>query len=126
MTCGDLRLTKIEVLGNCKISKPFTFVCQLTNTSTRSMELDLRFNIKRNEHNYAGSSEQNLGIVEAEKSKQFKLTIFPSRLGIINVNNLQLVDNFSKKIYEFNDLLQLLVYNSTENISTPLFKFQDH
>ncbi|CAG9811110.1 unnamed protein product [Chironomus riparius] len=107
---GDLRLSIIEANSISEISKPFIFNCRITNTSTRSMELNLNFNIKQKHCNlYTGSSEQNLGLIEPDKFKDFRLTIFPIRLGIVSVGDLQISDVFMKRIYEFEDILQVFV-----------------
>lgn len=107
---GDLRLSILEASSITEISKPFIFLCRVTNTSTRSMELTLNFNTKRKHGNfYTGTSEQNLGLVEPEKFKDFKLSIFPTRLGIVSVSDLQLNDVFMKRSYEFEDILQIFV-----------------
>lgn len=109
---GDLRLSISEAQSITEISKPFIFTCRVINTSTRSMELTLNFNTKRKHGNaYTGSSEQSLGLIEPEKFKDFKLTIFPTRLGIISVSDLQLNDVFMKRSYEFEDILQIFVVN---------------
>lgn len=109
---GDLRLSILEASSLTEISKPFIFVCRVTNTSTRSMELTLNFNTKRKHGNaYTGSSEQNLGLIEPERYKDFKLTIFPTKLGLISVNDLQLNDVFMKRSYEFEDILEIFVMN---------------
>lgn len=109
---GDLRLSILEACSITEISKPFIFVCRVMNTSTRSMELTLSFNTKRKHGNaYTGCSEQNLGLLEPEKFKDFKLTIFPTRLGIISVSDLQLNDVFMKRSYEFEDIVQIFVVN---------------
>jgi len=60
---------------------------------------------------YTGSSEQSLGTIDPEKFKEFTLTIFPSRLGIMSISDLQLSDLFMKRSYEFDDLLQVFVVN---------------
>ena len=74
------------------------------------MELNLNFNVKpRRENAYTGSSEQSLGMIEPEKFKEFTLTIFPTRMGITNISNLQLSDVFMKRSYEFEDILQVFV-----------------
>jgi trafficking protein particle complex subunit 13 len=109
---GDLRLTILEASAITEISKPFIFQCRVNNTSTRSMELTLDFNTKRKNGNaYTGSSEQNLGLLEPEKFKDFQLTIFPTRLGIISINDLQLTDLFMKRSYGFEDILQVFCVN---------------
>jgi len=109
---GDLRMTVLEAESMCQIATPFIFKCRVTNTSTRSMELNLNFNLKpQRGHAFTGSSEQNLGMIEPEKFKDFTLTIFPTRLGIINISDLQLTDVFMKRSYEFEDILQVFVVN---------------
>lgn len=76
------------------------------------MELNLNFNVKPQRGSaYTGSSEQILGAIEPEKFKDFKLTVFPTRLGITNISNLQLTDLFMKRSYEFEDILQVFVVN---------------
>jgi trafficking protein particle complex subunit 13 len=94
----------------CKIATPFIVRCRVTNTSVRSMELNLNFNTKpRRGQAYTGSSEQSLGIIEPEKCKEFTVTIFPARLGIINISDFQLTDVYMKRSYEFEDILQAFV-----------------
>ncbi|CRK89262.1 CLUMA_CG003021, isoform A [Clunio marinus] len=107
---GDLRLTVIEAESMCTIATPFVFKCRVTNTSNRSMELNLNFNMKsRRGHAYTGSSEQSLGMIEPERTKEFTLTIFPTRLGIISISDLQLTDVYMKRSYEFEDILQVFI-----------------
>lgn len=74
------------------------------------MEINLNFNMKpRRGHDYTGSSEQILGVIEPEKFKEFTLTIFPTRMGITTISDLQLTDVFMKRSYEFEDILQVFV-----------------
>jgi hypothetical protein len=114
---GDLRLSILEASSMSEIAKPFTFSCRVSNTSTRSMEINLNFNTKKRQGLfYTGSSEQNLGLIEPEKAKEFKLTIFPTRLGIISVGDLQLNDVFMKRVYEFDDILQVFVVEDFDEV----------
>lgn len=120
---GDLRLSILEAQSISEIAKPYYFLCRVTNTSTRSMELTLNFNTKKKHDNaYTGTSEQTLGLLEPEKFKDFKLTIFPTRLGIVSVNDLQLNDVFMKRSYEFEDILQIFVVNDL-NEAFEMYKF---
>lgn len=50
-----------------------------------------------------------LGKIESEKSKDFKLTVCPVRLGLITIAQLQLTDVFLKRTYEFDDFVQVFV-----------------
>jgi hypothetical protein len=65
----------------------------------------------RRGHDYTGSSEQVLGLIEPEKFKEFTLTIFPTRMGIITISDLSLTDVFMKRSYEFEDIAQVFVVN---------------
>lgn len=77
------------------------------------MELNLNFNTGQNRgHGFTGSSEQSLGALEPEKSKDFILTIFPTKLGIINVSGLIITDLYMIRNYEFGNFLQ--VYSANE------------
>jgi hypothetical protein len=78
------------------------------------MELSLSFNSRKQnvlQANYTGTSEQVLGLIEPEKHKDFKLTIFPTNLGIVSIKGLILNDFFMKRAYEFDDFLQVFVVN---------------
>lgn len=50
-----------------------------------------------------------LGTLESEKSREFHLTVFPVRLGLITVGKLQLTDVFLKQTYNFEDIVQVFV-----------------
>lgn len=60
---------------------------------------------------YTGTIEDSLGTIEPEKFKDFSLTIFPTKLGIIQITDLQLLDIFMKRTYDFEDFLQVYVVN---------------
>ncbi|KAG4078642.1 hypothetical protein HA402_015232 [Bradysia odoriphaga] len=107
---GDLRLTVIEANNTVKIGEPFNFTCRVTNTSERSMELQLNLSTKTKIGcSYTGATEFMLGTIESEKSKDFKLTVCPVRLGLITIAQLQLTDVFLKRTYEFDDFVQVFV-----------------
>lgn len=55
---GDLRLTVIEAKSTVKIGEPYDITCRLTNTSERSMDLQLNLNtIAKLGCGYTGASE---------------------------------------------------------------------
>lgn len=113
----------------CEIAKPFKFTCRLRNTSERKLDLKFKFNKLMDVSAYSGSSEQDFGILQAGEFRDFNLTIFPSRLGIICVNNLRFFDALKKRNYEISNVLQLFVVNDIKeylNSSDELFKYQDH
>ncbi|CAO1433023.1 unnamed protein product [Diamesa tonsa] len=109
---GDLKLTVLVAESICKIGEPFHFSCRVTNTSGRTM--DLMMNLKtvpKKGCAYTGTIEDSLGTIEPEKFKDFSLTIFPTKLGIIQITDLQLLDIFMKRTYDFEDFLQVYVVN---------------
>lgn len=60
-------------------------------------------------NNYYRKLYFQLGTIESEKSKDFKLTVCPVRLGLITIAQLQLTDVFLKRTYEFDDFVQVFV-----------------
>lgn len=109
---GDLKLTILEAESICKIATPLVLKCRITNTCNRNMELNLNFNTGQNRgQGFTGSSEQALGALEPEKSKDFILTIFPTRLGIVNVSGLVITDLYMIRNYEFGNFLQVFSAN---------------
>lgn len=106
------RLTVIEADSICKISEPFNFKCRVTNTSGRTMDLILNMNTKpRKGGSYTGASEHGIGTIESGKITDFDLTIFPTKLGLITISDIQLTDTYMKRTYEFEDFLQAFVVN---------------
>ncbi|CAO1425453.1 unnamed protein product [Diamesa serratosioi] len=109
---GDLKLTVLVAESICKIGEPFPFSCRVTNTSGRTMDLMMNLKtIPKKGCAYTGTIEDSLGTIEPEKFKDFSLTIFPTKLGIIQITDLQLLDVFMKRTYDFEDFLQVYVVN---------------
>lgn len=82
------------------------------------MELNLNFNVGQHRgQGFTGSSEQSLGTLEPEKSKDFKLTIFPTRQGIINISGLIISDVYMIRNYEFGDFMQIFAVNELDETS---------
>lgn len=107
---GDIRLTVIEAKNIVKIGDVFDFMCRLTNTSDRIMELQLKLNAKTELGcHYTGSTDFTLGSIEAEASKDFRLSVCPVKIGLISVTQLQITDTVLKRTYEFEDIVQVLV-----------------
>lgn len=127
-----MRLTVLEAKSTVKIGEPYDITCRLTNSSERSMDLQLNLNtIAKLGCGYTGASEfmvnrlgfgcrssfvslngfafLQIGTLESEKSKEFKLTVCPVRLGLITIGRLQLTDVFLKQTYDFEDFVQVFV-----------------
>lgn len=54
-----------------------------------------------------------MGTIEPEKSKEFTLTVFPVKMGLVSITQLQLTDIFLKRTYEFEDIVQVFVVDET-------------
>lgn len=110
---GDIRLTVIEARDIVKIGDVFDFMCRVTNTSERVMELQLKLHAKPELGcQYTGSTDFLLGTLEPEASKDFRLSVYPAKIGLISVTQLQLTDTFLKRTYEFEDIVQVLVVDN--------------
>lgn len=107
---GELRLTVIEAKNIVKIGDVFDFMCRVTNTSERVMDLQLKLHAKPElDCQYTGTTDFLLGTIEPEASKEFRLSVFPAMVGLISITQLQLTDTFLKRTYEFEDIVQVLV-----------------
>lgn len=138
MEHGDLRLTVTEAKSIVRIGESYDILCRLTNSSERSMDLQLYLNTTAKLGcGYTGASEfmvmtmhtsmlkyifylcfffnfffKQIGTIESEKSKEFKLTVCPVRLGLISIGHLQLTDVFLKQTYDFEDFVQVYVVDA--------------
>lgn len=107
---GDIRLTVIEARNIVRIGDSFDFMCRVTNTSERVMELHLKLNQTPSLGcSYTGSTDFVLGTLVAGACRDFKLSVCPVKLGLISVTQLQLTDSFLKRTFEFEDIVQVLV-----------------
>lgn len=105
---GDLRVTVVEARSTVKLGEPFEFVVRVSNTSDRSMDLNLNLNtIPKKNMSYTGATEFNIGNIEPGKHKDVRLTVVPIKLGLVTISNLQLTD--LKRTYEFEDFIQVFV-----------------
>lgn len=107
---GDIRLTVVEAKNVVRIGDLFDFMCRITNTSERTMDLQLKL-IARPQLgcDYTGTMDFSIGSIEAEQSKDVRLSVNPVKIGLISVSQLQLTDVFLKRTYEFEDIVQVLV-----------------
>ncbi|KAG5669873.1 hypothetical protein PVAND_000164 [Polypedilum vanderplanki] len=106
----DLNLTVDIAASSTKIAMPYEFICRLYNETEHPMDLLVKFNTREDNCKFTGSSRQRLGIIESNQSKRFKLTIFPTSVGIIEISSLKIIDlNCKNKIYEFENFLQVFV-----------------
>ena len=57
---------------------------------------------------YTGTIEDSLGTIEPEKFKDFSLTIFPTKLGIIQITDLQLLESWIDLFFDKKNLVPFL------------------
>lgn len=108
-----MHLIVIEAKNIVKIGEPFTFICRVSNTTERPMELHAKLDTKtRFGCDYTGSAEFNIGQVDAGKYKDFPLTVLPAKLGLVKISNLVLTNIILKKNFEFDDFVQVFVVDS--------------
>lgn len=123
---GDLRLSVIEANSTVKIGDAFNFTVRITNTSERSMELMLSLKITPcADATYMTGSEFVLGAIESGKFQDVKLTVFPLKLGLVTVTDLQITDLFVKRTYEFHEFVHVFVVdeNYQENEAFDMNKY---
>lgn len=105
-----MRLEIIEALNIVKIGEPFTFLCRITNTTDRPMDLIVKlptvldFNCP-----YTGSTEFCLGPVDPTQQREFPLTIFPTKLGLIKVSPLILINTLKQEQYTIAKVVNVFV-----------------
>lgn len=109
----DVRMDVVEAKNIVKIGEPFTFICRVTNTSDRPMELMAKLDTKTSFGcDYTGSAEFNLGNMDPGQAKEFPLTVCPAKLGLIKITNLILTNVVLKRTYEYDDVVHVFVVDS--------------
>lgn len=111
---GDLRVTVVEAKSTVRLGEPFEFTVRLSNTSDRSMDLNLSLNsIPKKNMSYSGVNQFSVGNIEPGKHKDVRLTVIPVKTGLVTISNLQLTD--LKRTYEFEDFIQVFVLDKHDN-----------
>ncbi|KAI9582602.1 probable trafficking protein particle complex subunit 13 homolog [Glossina fuscipes] len=106
----DVRLEIVEALNIVKIGESFTFLCRITNTTDRPMDLIVKlptildFNCP-----YTGSAEFCLGPLDPTQQREFPLTIFPTKLGLIKVSPLILINTLKQEQYTIAKVVDVFV-----------------
>lgn len=103
----------IDAKNIVKIGEPFTFTCRVTNTADRPMDLivklptPLDFNCP-----YTGSAEFRIGSVDPGQHSEFPLTVCPSKLGLIKISPLVLVNTLMQEQYTIEKVVDVFVVDS--------------
>lgn len=50
-----------------------------------------------------------MGVLDIGAYRDFELTVFPVKLGLISITNLHLTDSILKRTYEFENFVQVFV-----------------
>lgn len=109
----DLRLEVIDAENIVKIGTIFTFQCRVTNTAEHAMKLHVSLDTKvYPDCPYTGSAEFVLDVLQPGEMAEFPLTICPSKLGLIKVSPLLLVDTLRNEQYVISKVVEVFVVDA--------------
>ncbi|XP_046440856.1 trafficking protein particle complex subunit 13-like isoform X1 [Daphnia pulex] len=107
---GDVRLTIQELPNPVKLHRPINFVCKITNTSERPVELSLVLEIRSKPTVlWTGVSNRPLKKIDPNHSTEVSLKLVPVMPGLQSISGLKLIDLFLKRTYDYPDIAQMLV-----------------
>lgn len=95
-----------------KVGKEYKLPIVVTNNTNRGMDLKLNLvnpDIIKQEFVWHGVSGKFLGNIESHCDMKFTLSIKPLVTGLIKITGLQLIDIFLKRVYDFDDVIQIFV-----------------
>ncbi|XP_033236848.1 probable trafficking protein particle complex subunit 13 homolog isoform X1 [Drosophila pseudoobscura] len=114
--CKDLRFEVINALNTVKIGTIFTFNCRVTNTSEHTMKLHVRLVTKLSpECQYTGCADFKLDELNTGENAEFPLSVSPSKLGLIKIADLLLVDTENNEHYSIEKVVEVFVVDSDYN-----------
>lgn len=109
----DLRLEVIDAENIVKIGTIFTFQCRVTNTAEHSMKLHVTLETKVSaDCPYTGSADFVLDVLQPGEMAEFPLTICPSKLGLIKVSPLLIVDTIKNEQYLMSKVVEVFVVDA--------------
>lgn len=109
----DVRLEVIDALNIVKIGEPFTFICRVTNTAERPMDLKVKLPAPLDYScPYTGSAEFGLGVIDPGQYREFPLTICPSKLGLIKVSPLIFINTLLQEEYTIEKVVDVFVVDT--------------
>ncbi|KAF4525999.1 hypothetical protein B566_EDAN000791 [Ephemera danica] len=111
----DIRICVMELPNLIFIEEPFTFVCKLTNTCTRKLDLVLTLHTPTPcSLVWADVSGKKLGCLEPTASREISLTAVPLATGLHNISGIRLTDRLLNKTYDHDELAQVFVIQKSE------------
>ncbi|XP_034942331.1 trafficking protein particle complex subunit 13 [Chelonus insularis] len=110
---GDLRVTAKDVPSEVFLEEILEFKCRIINTSERNM--DLLMSLESNSSiAYCGISDITLGTLKPGTFLDVPLRLIPLECGLIMISGLKLTDTFLKRVYDYEDLVQIFVVQKDE------------
>jgi hypothetical protein len=107
---GELELTVRSIPQKIELEKVFSVQLEITNRTDRTIVPHLLFNKVVNTGVMVNEvSGEKIGKIIAGNTKSVPLTLFPSRPGVQKLTGIQIRDNVSQRVYEFNDVFDVLV-----------------
>jgi hypothetical protein len=107
---GDIELIVRSIPQKIELEKPFSVQLEITNRTDRTLLPRLLFNktpsagVSVNE-----ISGGKIGKIISGNTKSVPLTLFPSKPGVQKITGLQIMDDKTQRIYDFNDVFDVLV-----------------
>nr|CAH0104181.1 unnamed protein product [Daphnia galeata] len=102
---GDVRMTIQELPNPAKLHQAINFVCKITNTSERPVELSLVLEIRSKPTIlWTGISNRPLEKIEPNHSTEVCLKLVPVMPGLQSVSGLKLIDLYLKRTYDYPDM----------------------
>ncbi|XP_051858385.1 probable trafficking protein particle complex subunit 13 homolog [Drosophila albomicans] len=109
----DIRLEVVDAENIVKIGTIFTFQCRVTNTAEHAMKLYITLDTKVfPDCPYTGSSNFVLDVLQPGAIAEFPLSICPSKLGLIKVSPLLIVDTLKNEQYIINKVVEVFVVDA--------------
>ncbi|GMS84600.1 hypothetical protein PENTCL1PPCAC_6775 [Pristionchus entomophagus] len=108
---GDLTLKIDSVPSSVESQKIFPLQCTLHNCCDHSLDLRLQFDpFVSPSLVFCSPSGIALGQIPPKGTSTFTLHILPVNLAFQAISGIRVLDSFSKRVYEFDDIAQIFVY----------------
>jgi len=108
---GDLRVTAKNLPTKEFLENPIEFKCHIINTSERNMDLLLSLE-SNGSVAWCGISDTMIGTLKPGESIDVPLSLIPLDTGLVTVSGLKLLDTFLKRVYDYEDLGQIFVFQA--------------
>jgi hypothetical protein len=116
---NDLKFSVDSVPPICTVDVPFDVTCKLVNTtSDREMDLQLELESPATDgYVWLGITKTKIGPLAPSSSRLLNLAIFPTRMGLINLSGIRIVDLNRGEKFSYNDVVQVLIMNESRETS---------